>query len=246
MQQTPITWPRFVNDYLNRTKFSEQLAFEILKQYTVIEPRALKHMWNGPGRTYHDWSHARYLMSLATEMKDQIQADGVNFDWLIIAILFHDVVYVPGSRNNEEMSADIFCGCLNPDHPDADEIYRHVRTAIKHTDYSVYGPANRPNQPLIYWLQQLDLYQLIQGQAQDLREDQMINFIKVYHEFENRLLWNGLAKDEDKKATFEKGQNQFLSRVAQVFNFPYQPITWDEIYQSTIRKDTIGLDEVID
>jgi hypothetical protein len=34
--------------------------------------------------------------------------------------------------------------------------------------------------------------------------------------------------------------------VAQTFNFPYKPITWAEIYDSKIRKDTIGLDEVID
>lgn len=203
-------------------------------------------MWNGPGRTYHDWGHARYLMSLAAEMKDHIVADGLNFDHVILAILFHDVIYVPGSRNNENMSADIFCGVLNPDVDDADEIYRHVRTAIKYTDYSVYGPASRDNHPLIWWLQQLDLYQMIQAEALDLREDQLINFIKVYHEFENRLLWNGLAKDEDKKAAFEQGQNQFLARVAQTFNFPYKPITWAEIYDSTIRKDTIGLDEVID
>jgi hypothetical protein len=245
MQQTPIIWPKFENVYLNRSKFTEALAFEILKKYTVIEPRALKHMWNGPGRTYHDWQHARFLMSLAAEMKDYIQQD-CNFDHVILAILFHDVIYVPGSCNNEEMSADIFSGVLNPDLADADELYRHVRTAIKYTNYGVYGPVNREIHPLIWWLQQLDLYQLIQGEALDLREDLLLNFIKVYHEFENRLLWNGIAKDEDKKTTFEKNQNDFLARVARNFGFTYRPITWAEIQAATYRKDPIDLDEVID
>lgn len=202
-------------------------------------------MWNGPGRTYHDWSHARFLMSLAAEMKDQIVADGVNFDHLILAILFHDVVYVPSANRNEGVSADFWRSCVKSSEVSLGDEMK-IDDAIKRTNYAEHYAMSRNAFPLAFWLQQLDLYQLIQGEAQDLREDQMLNFIKVYHEFENVLLWNGLAKDEDKKITFQMKQNQFLQMLSQKFGFPYQDITWDEIYQSMIRKDTIGLDEVID
>lgn len=242
MQQTPIIWPRFENTYLNRAKFLEKPAFEVLQKYTLIQPQALKALWNGPGRFYHNWDHARFLMGLAAEMKPYIQAD-CDFDHLILAILFHDAIYVPGSKLNELMSAEIFKGCVKPE---VDALTFHkIYCAIIGTDYGsnlhVYDEM-RNEEPIAWWLQQLDLYQLIHAREFDLRDDALINFIKVWCEFEHVLNpsrdW---AKIPEAKRTFENGQNVFLTALAAKFNFYYEPITWSEIERSELQRDVVDL-----
>jgi len=190
-------------------------------------------------------------MSLAVQMRDNIEQDGVIFDHLILAILFHDAIYVPGSGLNELMSAELLKGCAKPETWGI--LLQPVYEAIMDTAYgsTLCQPikeGHRRFKPLSYWLQQLDLYQLIQGEAQDLRDDQMINFIKVYHEFEHVLLWSGLDQDSQKKQAFEEKQNQFLTALAQKFGFPYTPLTWDEIYQRNadepLRNEPIDIDDI--
>lgn len=230
----------------------EKPAFEILRKYTLIQPQALKAMWNGPGRYYHNWDHARLLLGLAAEMKSYIEQD-CNFDHLVIAILFHDAIYVPGSQLNELMSAELFKGCVRPEvgWTLAGPIYN----AIMDTAYGFGGgiPAHRTGpaaSPLSYWLQQLDLYQLIHGVELDLRQDQLINFVKVWAEFEDVLNpskdW---AKVPEAKLAFETGQNAFLTTLADKFKFPYEPITWKEVgwdeAENGPRKDPLDLQDIL-
>lgn len=223
----------------------EKPAFEVLQKYTLIQPKALKALWNGPGRFYHNWDHARFLMGLAAEMKPYIQED-CDFDHLILAILFHDAIYVPGSKLNERMSAELFKGCLKPDIDFHDWAYT-VNNAILDTAYGDYNVRAMPREatPLSFWLQQLDLYQLIHAVEHDLRTDQLTNFVHVWCEFEDVINPSGdWAKLPYSKTVFETGQNTFLKALAEKFNFPYVPITWSEIEQESLRKDIIDLTDI--
>jgi predicted metal-dependent HD superfamily phosphohydrolase len=63
--------------------------------------RIARESYDSPGRHYHAWSHIEACLN---EFKhapvDQPRA-------VLLAILFHDAIYVPGRRDNEERSAQL-------------------------------------------------------------------------------------------------------------------------------------------
>ena len=61
----------------------------------------LTEQMNGSNRFYHNLHHITYMFNKAREYKMLLTLPEV---W---AIWFHDIVYVPGSENNEEQSADL-------------------------------------------------------------------------------------------------------------------------------------------
>jgi len=210
------TSQKFENTFQNRRAFSENRVDEILRQYTLLNIKQLKQFWNGYGRAYHNWEHAQYMLFLALEYKDQIEKT-TNFDSLVLSILFHDIIYVPGSRHNEHVSAEMFRACLKPE---IDYGYTGVvYSAIKRTQYlALIGePVKIDQDPLTWWLQMLDLYPLIVND----RGTCLLNFVLVWDEFKH--LCNGDS------AMFEDRQNQFLSKLATEFGFEYEPITWEEV-----------------
>lgn len=224
MQQTSITWPRSVSTSQNRTQFSGAALEAILTKYTLLTLAQLKQMWNISGRYYHSFEHCEKMLALASEMRDQIEAHGCSYDALVLAILFHDIIYVPGAKYNELLSAKFFDSAKRRDIDWAwDGV---VYTAICETEYGDrhVGPSVEKSLPT-YWLQQIDLHELIHG----TREQQLVNFFAVYNEY------SGLCNHD--KALFESKQNEFLVRLAEKFGFNYEPITWDEIGEYIRRED---------
>ena len=57
------------------------------------------------GRYYHGWAH---LITCLREF-DRVAARMEIPDAVELALWFHDAVYVPGARDNEQLSADLFC-----------------------------------------------------------------------------------------------------------------------------------------
>lgn len=179
-------------------------------------------MWNLPDRSYHNWEHAQYMLALALQHKEQIE-QSVNWHALILAILFHDIIYVPGSKENEKLSADFFQASLK-----STVYYEYdvnIHQAINKTKYLSYfgAPVDFTKDPLGWWLQMLDLYPLLVND----RETCLMNFIRVWGEYE-RLC------DYD-KITYEEKQNLYLQALATEFRFEYKDITWKEIEAELLK-----------
>lgn len=217
MQPTNSTLAKFENTWRNRLTFPEQDLQTILEKYTLLNLQQLKQMWNISGRVYHNFEHCQFLLGLAARYKNEIIASGCSFDQLVLAIAFHDIVYVPGSRHNEKASAEFFVAALKPT-VDWD-FDKAVYNAILATEYSTCRPAEMQEEPLAYWMQNLDLYLLSNGS----RIDHQTNFVKVWFEYEKLCKGNA--------AEFEEKQNYFLTQLAKKFEFDYVPITWEEIYE---------------
>ncbi|MBM3281304.1 MAG: hypothetical protein FJY91_00940 [Candidatus Harrisonbacteria bacterium] len=74
------------------------------------EMKALERLYNQPHRLYHDTTH---IISCLRHDRDYRSACQGNKGWaeewrpVSFALLFHDAVYVPDAKDNEERSADM-------------------------------------------------------------------------------------------------------------------------------------------
>jgi predicted metal-dependent HD superfamily phosphohydrolase len=67
--------------------------------------RDLVNRYSEPGRFYHSWSHVDHCLVEFDRAAGRIgQPDAVE-----LALWFHDAVFVPGARDNEQRSADLLC-----------------------------------------------------------------------------------------------------------------------------------------
>lgn len=64
---------------------------------------SLRARYDAPGRTYHNWAHIQTLLAHYDRNLDRMH----DPDAVEIALYYHDVVYVPGSKTNETESAVI-------------------------------------------------------------------------------------------------------------------------------------------
>lgn len=60
----------------------------------------LKQAYNNKLRTYHNWNHIEYILDTVVDKRI------IMNDALLLAILFHDVVYTPGIINNNKTNID--------------------------------------------------------------------------------------------------------------------------------------------
>ena len=66
-------------------------------------------MWNESHRSYHNLNHLNDLISQINENKSKYSEK--EYEKLILTALFHDVVYDPASKTNEEDSANFLIEC---------------------------------------------------------------------------------------------------------------------------------------
>ena len=66
-------------------------------------------MWNESHRHYHTLDHLNDLIDQINESKSRYSEK--EYEKLLIASLFHDIVYDPMKNDNEEKSADFFMEC---------------------------------------------------------------------------------------------------------------------------------------
>jgi len=85
-----------------RKNYIESIIIDRLKVInSKLKIGFFKHKYNEKHRFYHNWSHIIDLVNKALH-KD------ILFNDLLLAILFHDIVYLPRNSDNEEKSAEIF------------------------------------------------------------------------------------------------------------------------------------------
>lgn len=77
----------------------KKLVLEVFKKYN-INPNILLR-YDELHRFYHNWYHIEYMLLKAQEQ-------GILSDELLLAIVFHDIIYNPKLKDNEEKSAELF------------------------------------------------------------------------------------------------------------------------------------------
>jgi hypothetical protein len=226
MQQTEITWPKsgsISENHLTYLEVEKEFG-PVFEQYTLLKWHQVKSMYNQWGRYYHNWDHIKQMLTLARLLRPQIEKSEASYYALNFAILFHDVIYVPGSKSNEKLSAAFFKGALRSETWPFDTDW--INNAILNTEYSLPDLQPFGNPKFVsFWLQQIDLNTLMRG----TRRDQIVDFVKVWFEFADLC--------QGDKWTFEAGQNWFLTELAKKFDFAYEPITWKEVYASKNEDD---------
>jgi len=81
-----------------------------------------KERYSEPQRFYHTWNHVLDLIGKAID-------DNKLSDELLLAIVFHDIVYDPMNNDNEEKSAELFKTFFN--YPD---VYEAILATKNHID----------------------------------------------------------------------------------------------------------------
>jgi predicted metal-dependent HD superfamily phosphohydrolase len=82
-------WHQLAVNYTNDSNLIDSLWNEIEKQYTL----KIRH--------YHNFSHISSMLHQAENFKSSI----VNYDAFLLSIWYHDAIYKPTKKDNEEKSA---------------------------------------------------------------------------------------------------------------------------------------------
>jgi pantetheine-phosphate adenylyltransferase len=83
----------------------------VLKKYNLkCDLNTILTEWSRPHRGYHSISHLDDLINLI--LLDKEKYNELEFDILILSAIFHDIVYIPFSKENEEISVDFFKNCF--------------------------------------------------------------------------------------------------------------------------------------
>lgn len=95
---------------------------ELLNKWNIkFDINTILSMWNESHRSYHTLNHLNDLISQINKEKSKYSQK--EYEKLIIASLFHDIVYDPMKDENEEKSSEFFeqC-CLDKSNQDIKEI----------------------------------------------------------------------------------------------------------------------------
>lgn len=105
---------------------------ELLNKWGIkIDYNLILNMWNESHRHYHSQNHLLDLLDKINEKRSNLSQK--DYEKLVIAALFHDIVYDPMSNQNEEMSAKFLIeSALDKSNPDILEIKQIILDTKKH------------------------------------------------------------------------------------------------------------------
>ena len=97
-------------------KIVEEVFTQIVSKY-VSNPKTVKKLFNqvvkaysSPGRHYHDMNHIYGVVSMLYDHKHLLK----DADAIFFAAIYHDIVYNPKRKDNEEKSLKYFIGKILP------------------------------------------------------------------------------------------------------------------------------------
>jgi predicted metal-dependent HD superfamily phosphohydrolase/phosphopantetheine adenylyltransferase len=95
-------WNSCFDDLKNKSsfKFNQPFNEKILYWWSVV-----RDLYSQPWRKYHNLNHIEYSLKILKNLKDDHIKDYFS---TIFAIWFHDIIYVPSRKDNEERSTDLF------------------------------------------------------------------------------------------------------------------------------------------
>ena len=157
----------------------KQLSFTHFHRFAQLMDTDLKdlshifQLYNEEHRYYHTLEHINYMLNKAEENYELS-------DDLLIAIIFHDVIYDPQSTNNELESAKLFKKYSRNKIKNQDLIYQ----AILDTKNHIPTEGNNISRLLIKYdleILYLDLDELIQFERKIFKEYQFVDY-SIYKE----------------------------------------------------------------
>lgn len=168
-----------------------------LKKYTFFTLAQVEAMYNLPGRYYHNFGHVMKMVRLTHETNHKMSKE--MWTKLMLAILFHDIIYLPGSDKNEISSARLFEFSRRPEMNK--NMAEEISMAIIVTDYKKYGhtKAFDVSNGLAVTLKYFDLFDLFFATKTVLKN----NFRKNFFEWKNIV---SLPK-------FYKGNLELIKRI---------------------------------
>lgn len=187
---------------------------KLLKDRMLVDLRFIMYQYNCGTRFYHTWDHVCNLLAKLDELTDSRTQD--ETDDITLAILFHDIIYVPGSKLNELMSTDLFSGCVkDPENGEMKNRNAGIHNAIVRTNYAAF--KWNPKYPVVdKFLQKVDLDSIFFGERSQIQTDtynvykefaHMVDnwteFKKVNLEFMEKHIFKGRENWND-EATFER------------------------------------------
>lgn len=106
---------------------------ELLNKYRIkVDYNILLSMWNESHRGYHTQNHLLDLMNMINESKDKLSTK--ECDKLNLCAIFHDIIYDPKRRDNEERSAEFFLNCCeDKSNPDILQVNQMILDTKNHT-----------------------------------------------------------------------------------------------------------------
>lgn len=147
----------------------------------------LVESYSEPQRFYHTLGHIEHCLSLF----DKISAELQNPEALELAIWFHDVIYRPGAKDNEQLSADQFMALTRNIFSNnvRDTVYQHIMATVHDgsefenadTNYMLDIDLSSFGRPWPEFIQDSDNLRLEMG---DLSDEV---FYKRQASFQNRL-----------------------------------------------------------
>lgn len=73
----------------------------------AAERTLLETAYGDPARTYHNWTHINAMLNLLDGVRSRGEFADVELPEVELAIFFHDVVYDPQAKDNEQRSAAV-------------------------------------------------------------------------------------------------------------------------------------------
>ncbi len=124
---------------MNPFSLYKDILEKYLSAYTIFK---LEEAWGEPRRKYHNIDHLRQIL-MDLEKKKRFVLP-IHWDALVLAAFYHDAVYIPGHKDNEDKSLQIFMQTFQGD----PFMAKKIGEMIECTKF-----RKKPNDPLlkIFW-----------------------------------------------------------------------------------------------
>jgi len=162
--------------------------------------------YSEPHRYYHTWKHIEDMIMVLIDNMDSIKDNSID-DRLIIATVYHDFIYDPKSKDNEQQSANEFVKDWKGSYDDGKTIASLI------TDTSTHKPSSELSKQFIeidlnIFTKSLD--KIIEYDKQIFKEFQFVDW-RVYREARLEVL-NKLKKQchEQEMNSIEVGLTQLI------------------------------------
>lgn len=159
-----------VKQYANNHELANNMWLEIFTKYSE------------PKRFYHNIEHIEAVVTELKEVKDKIE----DWDTIMLAVFYHDIIYKASSNSNEEDSAKLAMQRLSEIKYPAEKIAKcaHLIMATKNHQFSEDADTN--------WLTDADL--AILGQNPETYQTYADNIREEYTRYPDFLYNSGRKK----------------------------------------------------
>ena len=156
-------------------------------------------------RHYHDLNHIEEMLNVGDEMCGELSYTQY------LAIMFHDIIYLPQSKHNEESSAELFLTlAMNTQLAEQQDLVCRVVDIINATTHTNHTKHDNDDQELLEVLD-LDLFRLGKPYPEFLQHS-----YEIFQEWHGliKMTFDGTYTDTDCYNKYLVGRREFLRNLA--------------------------------